>query len=472
MLPTNPRNPSPLNDGINTDKSTVVTARTWLVALAGENLASHFRLPLFRNGYALLIGSATTSSLGFVFWVLAARFYSAETVGLDSAALSAMLLLSGISQLSLTSVLARYVPLAGGKTARLILYSYLVSVIVAAVTSTIFILGLNVWAPALIFISSDRNWQILFVLSTMLWCVFALQDSALTGLRQALWIPLENTIFAGVKIVLLIILAGSFPAVGILLSWNIPVLISLLPINLLIFRWLVPGHVRATSERVAPITPNLIAKFVGGNYLGSLFFLASTTLLPIMVTNLCGPSANAYFYPPWMIVTALQFVAVNLSTSLTVEAAFNMTKLSLYSKQVLLQTARLLTPLVVLVILGAPLVLRVFGSDYATEGSALLQLMALGTLPNIFVTLYVSLARVQNRTSSVMLVQGVLSLMILGLSYILLPILGIIGVGIAWLVSQTIVAVALYLTRLRPILQLASTQQDTSHRDGASNVNL
>lgn len=47
-----------------------------------------------------------------MYWVLAARFYSAEMVGLSSAALSAMLLLSGISQLSLNSVLVRFVPQA------------------------------------------------------------------------------------------------------------------------------------------------------------------------------------------------------------------------------------------------------------------------------------------------------------------------------------------------------------------------
>lgn len=428
-------------------------ARSRLGSLAGGRVASHLRLPLFRNGYALIIGSAATSGLGLVYWVLAARFYSAEMVGLSSAALSAMLLLSGISQLSLNSVLVRFVPLAGRSTSRLILYSYLVSAVAAAVTSSIFLLGLNVWAPALKFIGASRDWQVLFVLATMVWCIFALQDSALTGLRQALWIPLENTTFAIMKIVLLIVLAGSFQAVGIFASWNVPVLLSLIPINLLVFKWLIPRHIRATSERAAPITPGLIARFVGGNYLGSLFFLASTTLLPIMVTNLSGASANAYFYPPWMIVTALQLVAVNLSTSLTVEAALDRTKLSAYSRRVLVQTARLAVPLVIIVFLGAPLILQVFGSAYAAEGSALLRWLALGALPNILIALFISLARVQNRPGIIMLVQGTLSLLILGLSHLFLPIFGITGVGVASVVSQTIVAVFLMLTQLRPILR-------------------
>src|SRR5512139_2726353 len=236
MLPVDLGNRSILNRGISASRSAVGVARLRLDSLAGGRVASHLRLPLFRNGYALIIGSAATSGLGLVYWVLAARFYSAEMVGLSSAALSAMLLLSGISQLGLNSALVRFVPLAGRNTSRLILYSYLVSALAAAVTSIIFLLGLQVWAPALSFIGASRDWQVLFVLATIVWGIFALQDSALTGLRQAIWIPLENTTFAIIKIVLLIVLAGSFQAVGIFASWNIPVLLSLLPINLLIFK--------------------------------------------------------------------------------------------------------------------------------------------------------------------------------------------------------------------------------------------
>jgi len=464
-------NKSTLGQEISTGRSVLGVARSLLGSLAGGRFASHLRLPLFRNGYALIIGSAATSGLGFVYWVLAARFYSSEMVGLNSAVLSAMLLLSGISQLSLNSVLVRFVPLAGRSTSRLIIYSYLVSAVMAAVTSIIFISGLNVWAPALKFIGASRDWQVLFVLATIVWGIFALQDSALTGLRQALWIPLENTTFAIVKIALLIALAWSFQAAGIFASWNVPVLLSLIPINLLIFKWLIPRHVRATSEQATPIRRGLIIRFVGGNYLGSLFFLASTTLLPIMVTNLSGASANAYFYPPWMIVTALQLVAVNLSTSLTVEAAINRTKLSAYGRRILVQTARLVVPLVIFVLLGAPLILQVFGSAYAAEGSALLRWLALGTLPNILITLYISLARVENRSGIIMLVQGTLSVLILGLSYSWLPTLGITGVGIAWLASQTIIAVFLLLTWLRPILLEKPERTDGHHQNGNQNGN-
>ena len=88
------------------------------------NLMAHLRTPLYRNGYALLLSGFTSAGLGMVFWWLAARSYPAPTVGLNSAAISAMMLLSGVSQLSLTGALVRFVPVSGKAAHRLIGHAY------------------------------------------------------------------------------------------------------------------------------------------------------------------------------------------------------------------------------------------------------------------------------------------------------------------------------------------------------------
>ena len=58
------------------------------VALA--RLITHLRTPLYRNGYALVLSSATTSVLGMAYWFLAARTYTPDVVGLNAAAIAAM----------------------------------------------------------------------------------------------------------------------------------------------------------------------------------------------------------------------------------------------------------------------------------------------------------------------------------------------------------------------------------------------
>jgi O-antigen/teichoic acid export membrane protein len=410
-----------------------------------HRLIAHARLPLFRNGYALMVSAATTSGLGVVYWMLATRSYPAEVVGMNSAIISAMLLVSGIAQLSLLSVMARFLPRAGQAAGRLVATAYALTLTVAAVAGLAFVVGINTWAPALAFLGSSPLVALWFTLATMMWCIFTLQDSVLAGLNQTVWVPIENTIFAIAKIVLLLSFAVTTAQFGIFASWTIPGLVVVLPISYLIFRRLLPQHARATHTRAEALVPRQIARYAASNYAGSLLSLATTTLLPLLIIHELGPSANAYFAQPWLIASSLQLVAGNMAVSLTVEGSADRAQLASYTWRTLTHTARLLVPLVAVVVLGAPYVLQLFGADYAAQGTDMLRLLALGALPNLVTMIYLSATRVQNRVGAIVLVQGTLCALTLGLSLVLLRPFGITGVGAAWFASQLIVAAAIGL---------------------------
>jgi O-antigen/teichoic acid export membrane protein len=424
---------------------------------------AHAQVPLFRNAYALIFSTATTSGLGMLYWALAARYYTSEAVGLNAAAISAMIFVSGVSRLYLDGALIRFVPQAGRMTARLVGYSYLLSEVMTLVVGLVFILGISIWAPSLGFLGGSPYLILWFVLASMTASIFSLQDAVLTGLREAIWVPVENIIFAIVKIVLLIVFTRLSPEYGIFASWTIPVVVSLFPISILIFLRLIPRHVQATQAAGESLAPAQIAKYAAGNYLGSLFMLAYTRLLPILVVSQAGTSANAYFYLPWVIANSLQLVAINMSQSLIVEGAVDQAKLGSYGRHALMHTARLLVPVVVIVLLGAPYILRIFGKSYAAEGTQLLRLLVLAVIPNSICVLSFGLARVQGYVRRIVIFQGLLTALVLSLCYILLRSYGLIGVGIGYFVSQSIVAIVLLLTHLRPILQPASR----SHSDTA-----
>src|SRR5436190_8645178 len=104
--------------------------RPLLVKVLGIHpIFGHFSIPLYRNAYALILSSTATSALGLLYWVVAARFYGTEVVGINSAILSAMMFLGVVAQMNLGGMLVRYVPLAGRVTSRLIGFSYLASVL-------------------------------------------------------------------------------------------------------------------------------------------------------------------------------------------------------------------------------------------------------------------------------------------------------------------------------------------------------
>jgi len=424
-----------------------------------ERLTEHLHLPLFRNGYALLFSGATTSALGLLYWALAARLYPAATVGVGSALLSAMLLLSGVAQLSLNNVLVRFIPAAGHDTRALIIKSYAASSLMALVLSLVFVAGISWWSPALQFLQSQPLWLAAFGLATMIWCVFALQDSALTGLRQAVWVPLENTLFSIVKIVLLVALAGSVGPSGIFASWTAPVALSLLPVNWLIFRRFATARAAAGPRAASRIAPGEILRYVGGNYLGTVFFLIYTNLLPILVANRAGATANAYFYLPWMIAGGLQLIAINMTTSMTVEAVLSRDQLHVLSRRVLKHSLRLLLPLTAVIVIGAPWLLQLFGKTYSLEGAALMRWLALASPPNVLVVLAISIARVTNRSRWVVAINAAVCVITLALATLLLPQFGIVAVGWAWLASQVSVALVLAVTILKPTLQGSARAQ-------------
>jgi O-antigen/teichoic acid export membrane protein len=414
-----------------------------------EQLIAHMRTPLYRNGYALMLSAAITSGLGFVYWMLATRLYTPELVGLNSAVISAMFFVAGVAQLSLVSVMTRFIPRAGRATGRLVGAAYLLTLSVAACASLVFVWGLDIWSPALAFLGSSPLFTAWFVAATMMWCLFVLQDSVLTGLKQTLWVPAENAIFAIAKIVLLMLFATPFVSYGIFASWTVPGLAVVLPISGLIFWRLIPRHVHSTAAQAEPIAPPQIARYAASNYLGSMLSLAVTTLLPLVVVHRLGASANAYFAQPWLIASALQMVAGNMALSLTVEAVTDRTSLKAYTRRALVHTMRLLVPMVLLILIGAPYLLQIFGPDYAAEGSDLLRLLALGTLPNVINMLYLSVVRVQDRVVAIVLLQGALCVLTLGLSHFLIPMYGITGVGFAWVASQMLVAIFVTIANLR-----------------------
>jgi O-antigen/teichoic acid export membrane protein len=431
----------PLSLAPEGDAAMAQAARPVLGAAASVGgLLSSLRTPLYRNGYALVLSSAASSGLGFVYWTLAARSYPVDVVGLNSAVISAMLFVAGVSHLDLGSMLLRFIPRAGRATPRLVGAAYVINALVTAAVGCGLLLGIRAWFPAFAFLSASTTLGPLFVAATVVWSIFGLQDDVLTGLRQAKWVLVKNVMFSVTKIGLVVVLAQGFSEYGIFASWTIPVLVSIIPIILLTFSRLIPRSVGLMDQ--VGVVPGCVelAKYSAGNFIGTLFYVASTTLLPVIIAQSAGSAAAAYFYLAWIIGSTLQLVTANMANVLTVEATIDQARLDAYCLEVVRHLAMVLIPIVMVLILIAPYLLQVFGRSYATQSAALLRLLVFSSLPGIFTAVYIAAARVRRRVRDVAVVQATLTTLVLGLSYLLLPTIGITGVGLAWLISQSLLA--------------------------------
>ncbi len=410
-------------------------------------LLSFLRTPLYRNGYALVLSSMSTSALGMVYWVLAARLYTPEVVGINSALISAMMFLAAISQLNLNNGLIRFIRNAGRFARRFTLLAYVISIAVSGLACVIFLIGINQWSPVLTVLNLNPFMAGWFVAAVAAWCIFALQDGVLTGLRFAIWVPVENTIYSLVKIVLLVLFVTYLPDLGVFAAWTLGVVALILPTNIIIFRSLISRQMNHGENPQPSVSAGQVVKFTAADYLGGVSWMACTYLMPVIVATRLGSASAAYFYLAWTIANTLYLITPNIGSSLIAETSTEPDKVWAHLHRVFFQVASLVVPLALIVTLGAPLFLRVFGNRYSIEGTLLLRLLALSAIPNMVTALFVSVARSQQRRRAMVFTVVSLSFAILFLSFFLIPTYGILGVGIAFLAGQTVIAIVILATQ-------------------------
>ena len=133
----------------------------------------------------------------------------------------------------------------------------------------------------------------------------------------------------------------------------------------------------------------------------------------------------------------------------------------------------MLAPAMAIMIVGGRIILGLFGPAYAAAGYGLLILLAISALPDAVSNVAVAISRVTHRlTFSSALNLGILVVTLTG-AWILMPRLGIAGVGVAWLGAQTLGAIAslpAYRLVRRPVTSGALSTDRGSKPDQARPV--
>ncbi|MFV0134302.1 lipopolysaccharide biosynthesis protein [Streptomyces sp. HMX87] len=394
---------------------------------------------LFKNAYFLMLSTGVSAVLGLGFWLVAARYYSQEAVGQGSAAIAAMRLLASITATTMIGAVVRFVPRAGRATGSLVWRAYAASSVVVAVAAGVFLLTLDLWGASYAPLGTPAAGA-LFVAACVAWALLTLQDGVLTGLRRAEWVPAGNAVFSVGKLVLLVFFATALPVLGIFVSWAVAIAFSTLPLGWLIFRRLIPRQAAADRD-VEPPRVREMGRFLAGDSLGALFSLAMINLLPVMVAVNFTAAENGYFYVAYTVGGTMEFLAINMASSLTAHASHDPRRLADGVRGALRRMTLLLVPVVLVLVLFAPYVLAPFDTEYAENGSTVLRLLALAALPRILVELYIGVLRVQGRTGMLAAVQGTMCVLVLGSAAVLFTPAGIAGAGWAVLVGMTVVAV-------------------------------
>jgi O-antigen/teichoic acid export membrane protein len=406
------------------------------------------RVPLYRSSFALMLTTGLNGILGFAYWVLAARLYPAEVVGLGAGAISAMTLVSSLGWIGLQYVLLRFVPVAGGSQPRLVRLTYAAAIAIGIVSAGVFLAGFARLAGLGILTKSPLT-VALFAASVVLWVVFSLQDAVLIGLHRAGWVPIENATFGVIKALALVLLAASASAWAIFGAWVLGLIGLVVVINVALFgRFL--RHERGVPSRL-PRRRELV-RFATGHHFVAVTAAIPDSLVSLLVLAFMPGSANAYYYSAWAVSFSLRLLAVNMSNALTVEGALAETRV----RSLVLQVGRLalvvIIPLVVVGVMAADPIMRAFGPRY-DHAANLLRLFTLALVPFTIVNFVIAVERIRQRVGPALLIAGASTLSTVGLDLWLIPSAGLSGAGWGWLIGQTVaalIAIRLALRRVSP----------------------
>ncbi len=409
--------------------------------------ASGWRAPQQRDGMALVLSSALSSGVGLLYWVLAARLFAPAVVGVNATLVSTLTLLGSAAQLNLGSALLRFVPVAGRRARVLVASCYAVGIGMACLTGLVFGLGARWWAPDLLGPVGQTGLVVFFTLATPVWSLFVMQDYVLTAIKKATVVPLENLVFAVLKIGLLIG-GGLLAAYGAIAgSWTLATAVIVVAITVYLLR-AVRRHGEAGTAVAVPVGARTVAGFVAADWAGTLCTLSVNFGLPLLVLARLGAEPAATYNVAWQVAFALYLVSNGMGQSMVAHASGHLDGLAAARRTMITKSLTLVLPAAVVLVPGSYLVLWIFGQHYADTGATFLSLAAVSAVPNVLNIATVNAARVRGRRIVQFGVPAAIAAIVIPMSWWLMPGYGLTGVGVTWLVAQSVVAAVILVHRI------------------------
>jgi O-antigen/teichoic acid export membrane protein len=165
-------------------------------------------------------------------------------------------------------------------------------------------------------------------------------------------------------------------------------------------------------------------------------------LLPVIVVMRISAADNAYFFTTWMLGGIFLTVSQSVASSLFAEGSWSVADIRRKIATAIRLTAVILVVPVVAVLAAGGRILHIFGPGFAEHGSLLLVTLVVAAVPDGITSLAVAVLRVQRRVRTAACLNAAMSVLTLATAWLVLPSTGIVGAGLAFLVAQSLGALA------------------------------
>lgn len=388
---------------------------------------------LLKNSILLIVSSLFGAFLGFIFWIIASRYYDPKDIGLISAIFSAISLISNIGTIGLPTALIYYLPRNLKNDNKIIDSSLFTCISISIIFSLIFLFGLDIWSPKLT-ILHDIEFGILFIFLIITTSISGLVGSVFVSKKRSSYLLHKDNLYHILRIFFLMIFA-SMGLIGMMISLNIGIIISLIISFIFLYR----TYNYFPKLKFDPIIKTM-TKYSLENYIAGVLYNAPRLILPIMMINIMGAESTGYFYIAFTAASLLHGISGSISTSLLAES-FNKEKFEDNINKAITFNILLLIPGILFYGTFGKMFLGIFNQSYAYHATGTLIILSIASIPISLINIYNGIRNSQNRVMSTIIMNLIVAILTIILSVPMMKVGNIESVATAFLMANTIGAI-------------------------------
>ena len=393
-------------------------------------------LSMLPNSLALIGAKVATLGLGFLFWLVAARFYAPDVVGLAAGVVAAVLLCTQLALFGVGSAVITLLPKDREHPARLIDNAITLTTLTGLAVGALFVALAAGMFPELGAVGRSPAYAALFGVMSALGTVGIVLDQTSTTLRRgdhALARGVLNGVLSLAALALLVLASRSAGSLAIFACWVVGGAAACL-----LGAVQLAGAMQRYRYRIrltAATTRRLVA--VGlPNHALTLADRAPGLLLPVLVTEMVSPATNAYWWALWMMAWVVFIVPVQVGMTLFAEVADHPQDIERLIRHALRSSVALGLGAAVVLIALADIALSLLGPQYSAAGATPLRVLVLGVVPLAFLQAYYARCRATRH-----LREAVTTAVASGTLSVAVTIVACVGAGLtamaaAWVTSQ------------------------------------
>lgn len=349
---------------------------------------------LVRSAASLVSTSVVTSALGFVYWTVAARMFSASDVGEAATAIAAMSLIAQFTVLGFGTALVFKLPTMASGRAELVSTAVVVCAVVGgavAVACGVLLPDSFVGLPG---VGHDLFSTLLFAGGIASHSVAMMLDSALLSVAGGGIQLGRNVIHAVAKLVLLAVFALTlhrYGSMSIYASWFVATVGSIAVVVV----WMLRKY-RTSLRNLWPQLSALrgLQFQAAQHHLLNLALVVPFFAMPIVANVILGSEEAGYLYATWSLAGFVFVLPIAMSMALFASGAKDSSTILMEFRFTLRNAMAACAAANLLILPFGGLVLGIFGPAYAENGRMVLIVLCVGGLGLVIRDHHVAVARI------------------------------------------------------------------------------